>query len=123
MHKLFMRGINTCMKTYTALIKARVSNSVKAIPVEIRAQNSPEARWLLQAIYGFHALVSSPTELREGEQLSELIQLKTPEQQRIANLQTTKDRANDALKAERDRQKRAKAFKALSALKPTMPTP
>ncbi len=111
------------MKTYTALIKARVSNSVKAIPVEIRAQNSPEARWLLQAIYGFHALVSSPTELREGEQLGELIQLKTPEQQRIANLQTTKDRANDALKAERDRQKRAKAFKALSALKPTMPTP
>ncbi len=111
------------MKTYTALIKARVSNSVKAIPVEIRAQNSPEARWLFQAIYGFHALVSSPTELREGEQLGELIQLKTPEQQRIANLQTTKDRANDALKAERDRQKRAKAFKALSALKPTMPTP
>ena len=109
------------MKTFTALIKARVGNNVKALPVEIRAQNSSDARWLLQAIYGFHALVSPPTELNEDEQLDELIQAKTPEQQRIANLQTTKDRASDALKAERDRQKRAKAFKALSAIKPTMP--
>ena len=110
------------MKTFTALIKTRVSNCVKAIPVEIRAQNSSDARWLLQAIYGFHALVSSPTELHEDEQLDELIQVKTPEQQRIANLQITKDRASDALKAERDRQKRAKAFKALSTIKPTTPT-
>jgi hypothetical protein len=102
------------MKTYTALIKARVGNSVKAIPVEIQAQNSSDARWLLQAIYGFHSLASSPTELHEGEQLNE--------QQRIANLQITKDRASDALKAERDRQKRAKAFKALSTIKPTTPT-
>jgi hypothetical protein len=109
------------MKTFTALIKARVNSSVKAIPVEIRAQNSSDARWLLQAIYGFHSLASSPTELHEGEKLDELIQAKTPEQQRIANLQITKDRASDALKAERDRQKRAKAFKALSAIKPTVP--
>lgn len=106
------------MKTFTALIKAYVGNSVKSIPVEIRAQNSSDARWLLQAIYGFHALVSSPAELLEGEQLDELIQAKTPEEQRITNLQTTKDRASDALKAERDRQKRAKAFKTLSAIKP-----
>lgn len=110
------------MKTFTALIKARVGNNVKALPVEIRAQNSSDARWLLQAIYGFHALVSPPTELNEAEQLDELMQAKTPEQQRIANLQNTKDRASDALKAERDRQKRAKAFKALSAIKPTVPT-
>lgn len=110
------------MKTFTALIKARVGNSVKALPVEIRAQNSSDARWLLQAIYGFHALVSPPTELNEAEQLDELMQAKTPEQQRIANLQNTKDRANDAVKAERDRQKRAKAFKTLSAIKPTVPT-
>jgi hypothetical protein len=110
------------MKTYTALIKARVGSSVKAIPVEIQAQNSSDARWLLQAIYGFHALLSSPTELHEDEQLDELIQVKTPEQQRIANLQKTKDRASDALKAERNRQQRAKALKALSAIKPTTPT-
>lgn len=105
------------MNTYTALIKAHVGNSVKVIPVEIRAQNSADARWLLQAIYGFHSLASSPTELHEDEQLDELNQAKTPEQQRIANLQITKDRASDALKAERDRQKRSKAFKALSSIK------
>ena len=104
------------MKTFTALIKACVGNSVKALPVEIRAQNSSDARWLLQAIYGFHALASSPTELHEDEQLDELIQAKTPEQQRIANLQTNKDRASDALKAERDRQKRSKAIATLSNL-------
>jgi hypothetical protein len=108
------------MKTFIALIKARVGNSVKALPVEIRAQNSSDARWLLQAIYGFHALVSSPTELHEDEQLDELIQAKTPEQQRIANLQTSKDRASDALKAEQERQKRAKAYKTLSVIKPTV---
>ena len=109
------------MKTFTALIKARVGNSVKALPVEIRAQNSSDARWLLQAIYGFHALVSSPTELHEDEKLDELIQVKTPEQQRIANLQTTKDRASDALKAERNRQQRAKAITTLNALNTAQP--
>lgn len=110
------------MKTFTALINARVGNSVRATPVEIRAQNSSDARWLLQAIYGFHALASSPTELREDEQLEELIQAKTPEQQRISNLQNTKNRASDALKAERERQKRSKAFKALSSIKSPHPT-
>lgn len=110
------------MNTYTALIKAHVGNSVKVIPVEIRAQNSSDARWLLQAIYGFHSLASSPSELHENEKLNELIQAKTPEQQRIDNLQNTKERANDALKAERERQKRSKAFKALSSIKPQHPT-
>ena len=110
------------MKTYTALIKAHVGNSVKVISVEIRAQNNSDARWLLQAIYGFHSLASFPTELHEDEQLDELIQARTPEQQRIANLQNTKDRANDALKAERERQKRSKAFKALSSIESPHPT-
>jgi hypothetical protein len=109
------------MKTYTALIKARVGSNVRAIPVEIRAQNSSDAKWLLQAIYGFHALVSTPTELHENEKLEELMKSKTPEEQRIASLQATKDRANDALKAERDKQKKAKAFKTLLAVKPAPP--
>jgi hypothetical protein len=109
------------MKTFTALIKAQVGNNARTISVEIRAQNSSDARWLLQAIYGFHALISTPTELHEDKNLEELIQPKTPEQKRIANLQATKDRANDALKAEREKQKKAKAFKTLSAIKPTPP--
>jgi hypothetical protein len=40
---------------------------------------------------------------------------KTPEQQRIASLAANKDRAADALAAERQRQKVAKAQQALSA--------
>jgi hypothetical protein len=48
--------------------------------------------------------------------ITELIQPKTPDQQRVSMLQATKDRASTALKNERDRQKRAKAVKALSNL-------
>ena len=39
----------------------------------------------------------------------------TPEQQRINSLKSTKDRAADALAAERQRQKIAKAQKAMTA--------
>tara|TARA_B110000503_G_scaffold134638_1_gene213946 strand:+ start:661 stop:867 length:207 start_codon:yes stop_codon:yes gene_type:complete len=45
----------------------------------------------------------------------------TPEQSRIAALQTAKDRASQVLQAERKRQKVAKAQKAMSAaLKPVV---
>ena len=49
------------MKTYRALVKAKVQNTVRAIPAEVRAQTSSDAKWLLQAIYGFHAVVSTPS--------------------------------------------------------------
>lgn len=39
---------------------------------------------------------------------------KTPEQQRVATLKATKDRAADALKAERARQSTVKAHKTLA---------
>ena len=45
-----------------------------------------------------------------------VIKPKTPEQQRILSLKATKDRAADALAAERQRQKISKAQKALSAV-------
>jgi hypothetical protein len=41
----------------------------------------------------------------------------TPEQQRVANLQSTARRANQALKAERKRQKIARAQKTLTKLR------
>jgi hypothetical protein len=44
-----------------------------------------------------------------------VIKPKTPEQQRILSLQATKDRAADALAAERQRQKISKAQHALTA--------
>ena len=46
----------------------------------------------------------------------------SPEQARIKSLQIQKDNANNALKAERDRQKVAKARKAITTVtQPTLP--
>ena len=104
------------MKTFTALIKATVNGNVRAVPTQIPAQNSTDARWLLQAIYGFHALISVPTEVHEDNEITEIIQPKTPEQVRLDNLKAAKDRANDALKIERDRQAKQRAIKTLSSI-------
>ena len=48
--------------------------------------------------------------------ITEVIKSITPEQNRIDQLKANKDRASDALKNERDRQKRLKAVKVLSTL-------
>ena len=98
------------MNTSTALVAAQVGNSRKLVKTEVKAASAAEAKWLLQAIYGFHAVSSMPSEKREVLTSEDLSQPKTPEQQRITSLKTAKDRANDALKAERGRQKRLKAL-------------
>jgi len=58
-------------------------------------------------------------------QINEVVSApKTPEQQRIASLKSAKDRAGDALAAERQRQKVSKAQRALiAAKKPSIYTP
>lgn len=105
------------MKTYTAIVRATVGPSTRSISTEVRASSSTDAKWLLQAIYGFHSVLSTPSEVQaEMAVLDEIIAPKTPDQQRVANLKAVSDRARDALKAERDRQKRAHALKALSTL-------
>lgn len=101
------------MKTYTALIAAKVGNTTRMVKTEVKAASAAEAKWLLQAIYGFHAVSSSPTELREVLAQENLSQPQTPEQQRINSLKATKDRASDALNSERDRQKKQRALKTL----------
>ena len=103
------------MKTYTANISARVGNTSKLVRTEVKAASAAEAKWLLQAIYGFHAVTSMPSEKRETLTTENLSQPQTPEQQRITNLKAVKDRANDALKIERDRQKRLKAEKLIQS--------
>jgi hypothetical protein len=105
------------MKTFKALIKAQVNDNVRNLAVEIRANSSAEAKWLLQAIYGFHAVLSSPVEAIEALP-NEGVMTKppTPEQQQIASLKAAKERASTALKNERDRQKRTKALQSLSSL-------
>lgn len=104
------------MNTYTAMVAAQVGNTSRLIKTQIRAASAGEAKWLLQAIYGFHALASFPTQEREVLTTEDSTHPATPEQQRIASLKTAKDRAGDALKAERDRQKRLKATQDLRSL-------
>lgn len=118
-----MQQINTLMKTYTALIKATVNGSMRTVPTQIRAISATDARWLLQAIYGFHAIVSVPTEVNEDTAIPETIAPKTPEKIRLDNLEAAKNRANDALKSERDRQSKQRALKTLTNInKPKIST-
>jgi glycine cleavage system protein P-like pyridoxal-binding family len=114
-HKLFMHDINTDMKTFTALIKARVNGTERSIPTQVRAINANDARWLLHAIYGFHAVLSAPSEVAE-ELLIDETASKTPEQLRLDSLKAAKDRANAALKAERERIAKQKAVKTLAQI-------
>jgi|688.fasta_scaffold818883_2 hypothetical protein len=104
------------MKTFTAYVKATVGISSRSIATQIRASSAADAKWLLQAIYGFHAVLSAPVEVTEESNVAEMIKAKSPEQQRVANLKATADRASAALKGERIKQKRANAIKTLSNL-------
>lgn len=103
------------MKTFTALIKARLNGTERSIPTQVRAINANDARWLLQAIYGFHAVLSVPSEIAEELLIGETAS-KTPEQLRLDSLKAAKDRANIALKAERERIARQKAVNTLSQI-------
>ena len=89
------------MKDYiaTVRIKGRVIKTV------VHAESQIHARLLLQYQYGFDSIIASPV-------LAETIKPKTPEQLRIDALKATKDRAADALAAER--QQVAKAQRSLS---------
>ena len=104
------------MNTYTALVSAKVGTATKLVKTEIKAACASDAKWLLQAVYGFHAVASFPQERREVLTSEDLSKPPTPEQQRLNALKSSKNRANDALKAERDRQKRQKALKDLQSL-------
>ena len=54
----------------------------------------------------------------------EIEQPKTPEKQRLAQLQASSKRASNAVKLERNRQKMHRAQKAIQTLKvPNLPTP
>ena len=104
------------MNTYTALVIAKVGANKKLVKTEIKAASANEAKWLLQAIYGFHAISSMPSEKREILTTEEITDPPTPEQQKINSLKGAKDRASDALQAERDRQKKQKAISTLHSL-------
>lgn len=101
------------MKDYIATV--RIKGGV--IKTVVHAENTTHARLLLQYQYGLDSIISSPV-------LGETIKPKTPEQQRIDALKANKDRAADALAAERQRQQVVKAQKSLTAarqIKPNFP--
>jgi hypothetical protein len=104
------------MKDYIAKIRIK-GNIVKTV---VHAESQTHARLLLQYQYGWDSIVVSPV-------LGETIKPKTPEQLRIDSLKASKDRAADALSAERQRQQVAKAQKAIAAaqqpkpIKPNVP--
>jgi hypothetical protein len=64
-------------------------------------------------------VVSTPTISSTKVANEATIKVKSPEQQRLANLQATKDRASDALKAEREKIRKTKAVATLNSLPPT----
>jgi hypothetical protein len=88
---------------------------------EVRATSATDAKWLLQAIHGFHSVASGPTEVHSRYALEEVITPQSAEQQRIANLKAAKSRASKALDSERAKQKRDKAMSTLRSL--TQPKP
>jgi len=93
------------MKNYTATVRIK-GNLVKTV---VHAESQIHARLLLQYQYGWDSIAVSPV-------LAETFEPKTPEQLRIDSLKANKDRAGDALAAERKRQQLKKAQLKISSI-------
>jgi hypothetical protein len=98
------------MKNYIATVRIK-GNIVKTV---VHAENTTHARLLLQYQYGWDSIVAHPV-------LGEMIKPKTPEQLRLDSLKATKQKAADALTAERERQQVARAQKSLAAARQATP--
>ena len=72
------------------------------------AQSTTHARLMIEYVFGMTSVVGHPV-------LAESSSPATPEQQRLATLRATKERAAVALDAERKRQQAARAQKAMAA--------
>jgi len=51
-------------KTFQAAVKVNVNGSSSNVRIEIRAPSATDAKWLLWGMYGFHSIVSGPSEVR-----------------------------------------------------------
>ena len=98
------------MKNYIATVRIK-GNIVKTV---VHAENTTHARLLLQYQYGWDSIVANPV-------LGEMIKPKTPEQLRLDSLKATKQKAADALTAERERQQVVRAQKSLAAARQVTP--
>lgn len=95
------------MNRYVASVRVR-GQLVKTM---VFADSQLHARLLLQYQFGFNNLASTPTQVSEAIQP---IKPLTPQQSRIDGLKRQKETVTKQLKAERDRQKIAKAQQQLA---------
>ncbi len=93
--------LNICMNKY--LLSIRIKG--KVVKTTIEAESTIHAKLLGEWHYGIGSVAASPIKLKEQSPKAPL----TPQQARIKSLQTQKDNVSKQLKAERDRQKIAKA--------------
>jgi len=83
----------------------------QAVRTVVFAQSTTHARLMIEYVFGMNSVVSHPV-LAEATTPTTPA---TPEQQRLATLRATKERAAVALDAERKRQQAARAQKAMAA--------
>jgi len=94
------------MNKYVASVRVK-GQLVKTV---VFAESQLHARLILQYQFGFNSLASTPTQVSEA---IKPIQPLTPQQSRIDGLKRQKETVTKQLKAERDRQKIAKAQQQL----------
>ena len=92
------------MNKYFCSIKVK-GQTVRTV---VFAQSTTHARLMIEYVFGMTSVVGHPV-------LAEATSPTTPEQQRLATLRATKERAAVALDAERKRQQAARAQKAMAA--------
>ena len=94
------------MNKYVASVRVK-GQLVKTV---VFSESQLHARLILQYQFGFNSLASTPTQVSEA---IKPIQPLTPQQSRIDGLKRQKETITKQLKAERDRQKIAKAQQQL----------
>ena len=90
------------------LLSVRIKGQV--VKRTIEADSTIHAKLLGEWHYGIGSVAASPIKLEEQSPKAPL----TPQQARIKSLQTQKDNVSKQLKAERNRQKIAKAYRAIA---------
>ena len=103
-----MASLNICMNKYIAMVRV-LGQVVKTI---VFADSLIHARLILQYQFGMDAVVSSPVHINEAGIIKPL----TPDQQRIKSMQAKVKQDQQAVKAERSRQKIAAAQQELKKI-------
>jgi len=93
----FIVVLNICMNKYIAIVRVKG----QAIKTVVFADSQIHARLILQYQFGMDSIVFSPAQICEVKAIKPL----TPDQQHIKSMQAQVRRGQEAIKAERARQK------------------